>query len=272
LVGRDGNESEVQDPETVRVPSPLSCKTSPAGQRDTNPAAQPETGPLHAFQGGANPGSAEGLKIADHGVSLSNYSDTASLVRIHLDRGGEIQARGKYVKVVLIGDKLYGLSDAPFKTETDTDITLVVPNDVLRANRTLRVQRLLWGNKYRDSAPLGADTSTSDFAVAKVTVLSKTADALVLGISGAALDGARVISPEDPKHEIAINANAGPAFLMVAIPTKMTAGLKQIVLQKFAAEKPASLPVVVPLSADATTPVPAEVPKVATPAPRGKRH
>lgn len=259
LVGRDGNESEVQSPETVVSPRPASCKPNVPGQSQVSPSYvfQDSNEPPQSDKG-KGPDRNKLLKIGP--VSLSPYSDTASLVRIPLLRGGEIQPSGKWVKVVLIGDKLYGLSDAPFKSESDTGITVVVPNDVLRASAKLSVLRLLWGDKYRDSAAVGTDNGTSDFAISKTAVLSKTHDTLVLGIAGTALDGARVVLPDDPKHEIGVNAAAAPAFLVVTIPARMMEGLKEIVLQKFdAGGKAASLPVAVPLSDDATKDVPAKV-------------
>ena len=245
LVGRDGHESPVRDPTQVTDRPYGACKVSEAAEA----AAKSQ---VYTFLSPDQP-----PKIRD--VTLSPYSDTASLLHIALSQGGEIYPEGKNPLVVLIGDKLYGLSDAPFKNQTTQEITVVVPNSVLLANAQLRVQRLLWGDNFTDAHAIGTSAMISDFAVSTVTVLAKTKDAVGLGISGTALDGARVISPDDPKHEVKINASAAPTFLLVTVEAKPNDGLNEIVLQKFAAGQPPSLPIVVPLSG--TKAVPPDAPE-----------
>ena len=230
LVGRDGQESPVQDPETVHVAPLNSCR----------PSQQASAVKRVQFQSGDKP-PVIGL------VTVAPYSDTASLVTISLTQGGEIFPTNLN-PVVVIGNQVYGLSDAPFKSETDQEITVVVPNSVLRANTQLRVQRLMWGDTFSNTHPFPASAMASDFAISKVTVLAKNKESAVLGISGTELDGTQVISPEDPNHKIKINASAAPTFLVVTIPVNKGDGLNGIVLQKFAANKPASAPIVVPLS------------------------
>jgi hypothetical protein len=242
LVGRDGQESPVQDPTLVRDHPYGACKISEAAE--TLAKSQ-----IYLFWNPDKP-----PKIKD--VTVSAYSDTASLLHIALSQGGEIYLEGKNPLVVLIGEKLYGLSDAPFKNQTEQEITVVVPNSVLLTNTQLRVQRLLWGDNFTDVHPIGTAAMISDFAVSKVSVLATTKETVVLGILGTALDGVRVISPEDPKHEIKIDASAAPTFLTVTIKAKKGDSLKQIVLQKFAAGQPPSLPILVPVSGDTGKPVP----------------
>ncbi|MDR3748648.1 MAG: hypothetical protein P4M04_10910 [Acidobacteriota bacterium] len=248
LVGRDGHESPVEDPTQVKALAYGACPVSEATRMAANSKSE-----MHLFKNPDQP-----PQIGE--VTPRPYSDTSSLLHIKLNQGGEIYPNGKNPLVVLIGDNLYGLSDAPFHSQTPEEITVVVPNEVLRANRTLQVQRLLWGSSFADRHPIGIGASVSDFAISKVAVLSKTRETLVLGIAGTALDGARVVLPDDPKHEIGVNPAAAPAFLVVTIPARMMEGVKEIVLRKFdGGGKPAGLPVAVSLSDDATKDVPAKV-------------
>jgi len=108
----------------------------------------------------------------------------------------------------------------------------------------------MWGDTFSNTHAIATSSMVSDFAVSKVTVLAKNKETVVLGISGTELDGTQVISPEDPNHKIKINASAGPTFLMVTIPAKKNDGLNEIVLQRFADNKPVSLPIVVPLGGE----------------------
>jgi len=111
LVGRDGHESPVQETETLNVPPLNSCRLTP----EARAAAQKHV----PFMSGDKP------PIIGQ-VTVAPYSDTASLVTISLIQGGEIFPTGLN-PVVVVGNQVYGLSDAPFKSETANEIVVVVP-------------------------------------------------------------------------------------------------------------------------------------------------
>lgn len=94
--------------------------------------------------------------------------------------------------VVNIGDKVFGLADAPFFSSNANEIKLLVPSALITAAPKLQMRRILWPEQYYYAEyPL----DKSALLLTKVTLLSP-APQLTLALSGVNLDHALLEYPE----------------------------------------------------------------------------
>jgi hypothetical protein len=157
---------------------------------------------------------------------ISPYSDTQSLVKISFkspdqaisaDIGaGSSPNPNNDPWVVVIGGKVFGLSDAPFFSQTANEIQVIVPTALIQSSPRVELRRLLWSDAYYRAAQLiPADTfSKAAPSVASTSILS-TQNGLLIGLVGTGLDHAKMVFPTCP----ACTANStGPTFMLVNLP------------------------------------------------------
>ncbi len=153
-------------------------------------------------------------------VDIQPYSDSLSQVAINFtppDDGIALSTDPAfYPWVVVIGDKVFGLSDARFLTQSATSMTLLAPTDLLRNSPTIQVRKLLWRDSfYRDYYAISQDNFTkSTPVVSKVNIIS-TQKGLQLGLSGSGLNGLQLVFPACSGCEA---EPAGNSFATVTIP------------------------------------------------------
>lgn len=128
--------------------------------------------------------------------------------------------------VVTIGDKAFGLGDAPFKSETAKYITFIVSKDFIKALQTLTVKRLLLGREFMYSYRIPELYDAID-----ISVLSTNKEDTLFALVGAGLDKTtRVVYPPDIQLSVKDNDHGTVAFLTLS--AKKLTGLKQLVLQR----------------------------------------
>lgn len=136
---------------------------------------------------------------------ISPYSDTQSLVRISFkspdqpisgDQSPGFRNPNNNPWVVVIGGKVFGLSDAPFFAQTGDEIQVIVPTALIQGSPRVELRRLLWRDAYyRAAQPIPADTfSKAAPAVASASVLS-TQKGLTIGLVGTGLDHLKMVFP-----------------------------------------------------------------------------
>jgi hypothetical protein len=165
--------------------------------------------------------------------TISPYSDSQSLVklkfkldpsasdRLHGERGPGFQDPGIDPWVVVIGSKVFGLSDAPFFSANYEagEIQLIVPTALIQVSPRIELRRLLWPNvAYRASAPILPNTfSKAAPAVSKSSILSSQ-NGLTIGLVGTGLDKVKMVFPSPdicPKCDVSAS---GSTFLRVTLP------------------------------------------------------
>lgn len=156
---------------------------------------------------------------------ISPYSDDQSRVTITYTRGS-IDMPGDNSStspnpaidpwVVVIGGKVFGLSDAPFFSKDDKQIQLIVPTALLQSSPRIELRRLLWPDDgFPASQPIPADAfAKASPAVSKTSILS-SAYGLILGLTGAGLDRLKLMFPTCPN--CAVTA-VGSTFAEVTLP------------------------------------------------------
>jgi hypothetical protein len=139
---------------------------------------------------------------------ISPYSDSQSLVTINFQAPDEKTpgVKGPAFKnpavdpwVVVIGGKVFGLSDAPFFSFSGekSQAELIVPTALLQSSPRIEMRRLLWPDVlYRASKDIPANTfSKAAPAIAKVSTLS-SANGLTLAISGTDMKRLKLVFPD----------------------------------------------------------------------------
>jgi hypothetical protein len=156
-------------------------------------------------------------------VSVDPYTDTQSLVTIILKKSPPDPARRNPL-VVLIGSKLFGLSDTPFLAATRYGIRFIAANDLLRSSRSVIVKRMFWGPNFADQTPLPL---FADYAIAKLSLLSVVGDETLFAVSGARADQVEVVVPESDVRSKTLDTTTKLLF----VKTARLKDLKQFVLQ-----------------------------------------
>jgi hypothetical protein len=175
---------------------------------------------------------AHGLTIK--GLSISPYSDTQSLVKIEYEppppflTGGVHNARSINPAidpwVVVIGGKVFGLSDAPFFAKIDSfnglhQIQVIVPTSLIQTSPTVELRRLLWQDKYfRTSRPISADTFSKAAPSVSTASIVSTQKGLTIGLVGTGLDKLRLVFPSKDACPTCDAQSSGSTFLKVTLP------------------------------------------------------
>lgn len=165
LVDRSGASSEIVNPQ-IGSNTDFQCLAITG-----NPTVVPES----ATTGRLTVGVAwvDGLHCPDHaGIAIST---------LHL--------------VALVGNKVFGLRDAPIAVDdAHSTISFRAPLDLLRSAATVTVERLLWGSPYKVATDLGV---TAVPAIDKATVIAKGDDNLQIALIGSNLQH---LTPQTGTH------------------------------------------------------------------------
>ena len=142
------------------------------------------------------------------------------------DCGGSADAPALNTKdlIAIVGNKVFGLRDAPFSARTDTHLSLLVPTDLLRANREILIKRLFTSKAYADKAIV--DVNSVLPTVTQAIALGSTAAGTKIALIGSGLFELHPVLPSDATPE-SFNGTAA----IITIPNNEMDGLKQIVLK-----------------------------------------
>lgn len=200
LVTRDGTEVDLVNDDyrlLLRKNGPVICsgpiaddeKGPPAEEKPTSLSLRDRADLLHKKQADAS----KEKQVVISGVSVRPYTDTQSEVMVQLSTEPN-DGTGKNPLLAVIGNKLFGLSDAPFLERTPKKLRFVAPNDAINNYHAVTVKRLFWGDNFNDTANLTLQQLSYD-TVSKVNLLS-TGDDTVFAVSGIGVDKIRVLSPK----------------------------------------------------------------------------
>jgi hypothetical protein len=233
--------------------------------------------------------SATPVKIGKPSVRIRPYSDTLALIELPYNEPTGLAVNSapesgpSFVDpaanpwIVTIGDKVFGLRDNPFLTNSNGVIQLIAPDDLVAANRRIELRKLLWPNLYyRDSYILSDDQfPLGGVSVSKMSTLSTSAG-MELSLVGSGLQRAFLVYPSCEKCEIKPIGSSYAQISLLKTPAVAATGkdakpaeekdpskdLKQVVLCRAKADKPKEcddgyLPVVLDIPKDDASAKPA---------------
>jgi hypothetical protein len=142
------------------------------------------------------------------------------------DCGGSADAPALNTKdlVAIIGNRVFGLRDAPFSARTDTNLSLLVPTDLLRANHEIILKRLFSSKAYADKVIV--DVNSVLPTITQAVALGSTPSGTKIALIGTGLFQLNAVLPSDATMQ-AFNGTAA----IITIPNNEMDGLKQIVVK-----------------------------------------
>jgi hypothetical protein len=224
----------VLDPATVTVSAADQSLTFTAAAKDIAAAGGASLigrdGQSHPilFKLGVQPPTAQPVEIDAAKMVITPVSDTLSEVKIPFTppSGLTVPFDDENPKttvdpwIVIIGDKVFGLRDAPFRASSVNQRTLLVSTELLRSAPALILRRLLWPDRYFVGR---VDLDFSQImTVSKVSILSAE-DGLKLSLLGTGLDQASLLypNPKDCKPACKLDAT-GHTFAIATLPKPPT--------------------------------------------------
>lgn len=220
IVSRDGEEMEI-DVSNPGKPE-IELMLSPPIHVTPEPVPTTPPTPTHDTQ--------ETVNESPPAVILTPFSNTLVRVDVRLRKTKEDKeppkGGGPYPLVVIIGGKAFGLSDAPFKIETDAKVVFLAPKDLLRNQRTLIVKRLFLGKNFKYPVNLPPQ---NDFTLTGLTVLSENPKYTNFAIMGTSLKDTEIMN-HAIKH-ITIHVQDDETMGFFKLTKGELAGLKQLVFK-----------------------------------------
>ena len=186
-------------------------------------------------------GKPQSVQIQKDGISVKQYSDKLSRVEITLSSNsgssglpagttdvsedGDAFNKDDSPLVAVIGDRIFGLQDSPYLPDsTDTKKIFLAPTDLLNAYKEVIVERILWGEQYRDRQQLKNGGPTT---FAKPSLV-RGGDKVTLAVRGTEIPATIcAIWPnitDAPVNRVTDN------LVLITIDKKIMADLKQIAL------------------------------------------
>jgi hypothetical protein len=124
--------------------------------------------------------------------------------------------------VALVGNKVFGYRDAPITIDdTANTISFRAPVDLMRNSPSLTVERMLWGQPFRDTQSISVPLIPT---INTVTVIKKSSDGIQMALIGSSL---RQLTPPDG---MTLTGDSDTGRIL-SVPPKSSAGLSQIVLK-----------------------------------------
>jgi hypothetical protein len=167
------------------------------------------------------------LSIPDGGVQTSLSGTTTALVTVRVALSATHKCRITNTRgsdlVAVVGNKVFGLRDAPFKSRTDDSLSFVLPVSALQTPQRVTVERLLWGPRLQASADIGFAPPP---VISQAIVVAQSAAELKIALMGSGLSSLVPVSPQGAKLDPLTDAGA-----ILSIPLAQSKGLKQVVLK-----------------------------------------
>jgi hypothetical protein len=126
--------------------------------------------------------------------------------------------------VAVIGTKVFGTRDAPLAARTADTLSVLVPTDLLRANREITVKQLFAGAAFSNRVIV--DTTSVLPSATQAVALGTSAKGTQFAVLGSGLEGLTAVNPTDAT----VDVQSGTAAI-VTIPNNEITGLKQMVLK-----------------------------------------
>ena len=126
--------------------------------------------------------------------------------------------------VAVVGNRVFGLRDAPFVERAADGLSIIVPSDLLRGSPQLTLVRLFGGEAYSSTKTIAVGASAA--LVSQAVPIGTTASDTQIALIGNGLDGLQPVYPPDAKVESHNGTGA-----IVTVHTNELTDLKQIVLK-----------------------------------------
>lgn len=168
-------------------------------------------------------------------ANASPISSSSMLVKLHVKvenentcggggNGPSIRPLDDNDLVAVVGNRVFGLRDAPFTARAADGLSIVVPSDLLRGSPQVTLQRLFGGKSFSSTLPVAVGGAAA--VVSQAVSLGVTADGTRIALIGTGLDGLSPVYPKDAKVE-----QHNGTGVIVTVPTNELTGLKQIALK-----------------------------------------
>jgi hypothetical protein len=155
--------------------------------------------------------------------TITPYSDTQSQVIIDFTPPGPTSSNPAINPwVVVIGSKVFGLSDAPFFSQSDHQIQILVPTSLIQSSPRVELRRLLFPDRYRASRPILAQNFSKAAPSVSATSILSSQKGLTIGLVGTGLDTVKMVFPADADCPGCKMIRGGSTFLGVIIPKPAT--------------------------------------------------
>jgi hypothetical protein len=159
---------------------------------------------------------------------IAPYSDTQSMVSFTFtppsfpnngDNSPGYQNPADDPWVVVLGGKVFGMSDAPFFSSKDCKIKIIVPTALIQSSPRIEFRRLLWPDvNFRTATDIPADSySKASSSVSKISILSSS-NGLTLALIGTGLDNLKLVYPPDKICNKCEVTAVGSTYLQVTLP------------------------------------------------------
>lgn len=193
LISSDGSETEVAPVNTSDLTDVDCNEPIPVPVRNYTPARYGFLNPQPNTESQPQTNSAK-----ESTVTPKPFSDSTSIVEVPIEKtstGGAIPD----VQAVIVGSRVFGFRDAPFLSSTDSSVSIVVPNDLLKAAEKVTWIRLFESKKQAKTYYL---TEHQDSVVTSITLVS-SGDPTVFAIFGRGLSNAKVLIPDNKSNVLA---------------------------------------------------------------------
>jgi vacuolar-type H+-ATPase subunit F/Vma7 len=186
------------------------------------------------------------LTSIEHEVTIQPLSESDSVVHVEVVTSMSSAARSKLL--LLIGNKVFGLRDAPIQREltpTGVVISATVPTSLLIASPSLRVFIPFWSDvekpddqSFQASYPLtgrfGPDSAVEHLVLVSIDSTGNGAYLLY----GNDLAGARILVPDSGATLDAVDSIAQDRIRLVKITKAALQTTKKLILQKASEQRP----------------------------------
>jgi hypothetical protein len=155
-------------------------------------------------------------------AAVASYNDTMALITVPLVRCSEIgPSILPKMYVVILNGKAFGLSDAPFYSFDDRQLTVLVPKTFIQGQQRLKLRRLFLDDQYESRYRL----IPSSVAYTGITLARSTKLGATFAITGSRLTKARFEFPW--KRPVSTSSDT---FALVSLTTDELSSVKQLVL------------------------------------------
>ena len=129
----------------------------------------------------------------DRTAIVTPYSDSLAEIRVPLWQCIEVGPPGRSsAPLVVLGGKAFGLSDAPFISISDQELTFLAPNALLQGQTTLKLKRLFLGKAYETTYQLPPANTVS---VTGISILQSTKTGATFVVTGSGLTKGKFTFP-----------------------------------------------------------------------------
>ena len=160
----------------------------------------------------------------DRTAIVTPYSDSLAEIKVPLWQCLEVGPPGRPSRpLVVLDGKAFGLSDAPFKSISDQELTFLAPNALLQGQTTLNLKRLFLGKAYETTYRLPPANAVS---VTGISILQSTKTGTTFVVTGSGLTKGEFTFPTNLDV-----TKTRDTYVWFSLKTADLSSVKQVVLK-----------------------------------------